>query len=283
MTNSINQKKLAVIVPSFNRKEVTKNCVTNLLDGAYLNVPVIICDSGSTDGTREAFVGQPNVSVINVGGDCWWTGAVNKGIEVILMNGYEFALLINDDIDIPPKLIESLLEKARLNPNKIISPAQKTSQGIFLGVNYAGIFKSPITTWVSENNNQVDVESSNGCCLLIPAAIFHKIGMLDEKRCPHLYGDTEFQIRAWNHGVGTIVFPDIVINQHQNTNYFRRVQLRNLLTYKGSPAPFYAYLTFGRSLFQGWLRFIFLGMYHHYMYFRSLMKTLHSLATQDKK
>lgn len=277
----MNQENFAVVIPSFNRREVTKNCVAGLLKGSYSNVTIIICDSDSTDGTREAFVGQPNVSVINVGGDCWWTGAVNKGLEVILKKNYEFALLINDDIDMPPQLIESLLEKARLNPGKIISPAQRSSQGVFLGINYSGMFKTPITTWVSREKEQVGVESSNGCCLLIPTETLRIIGLFDEAHCPHLYGDTEFQVRAWNHGLGTIAFSDVAISQHENTDYFRNLRLQSLLSYKGSPVHFYAYLTFGRTLFQGWIRFVFFGIKHHHLYLRSLMKAVYVIFRQD--
>lgn len=277
----MNKNKLAVVIPSFNRREVTENSVANLLSGTYSNVPIIICDSNSTDGTRDSFINQPSVSVINVGDHCWWTGAVNKGIEFVLKEGYEFVLLMNDDIDIDAHLIENLLDKARLNPGKIISPAQKTAQGLFLGINYVGVFKTPIISWVSDKGVQVDVQSSNGCCLLIPAIIFRKVGMFDEKRCPHLYGDTEFQVRAWNHGFSTITFPDIIINQHQNTNYFLKIKLYNLLTYKGSPVHFCAYFAFGLSLFQGWFRFIFFGVFHHLMYFRSLIKTLYVLCIKN--
>lgn len=267
--------QLAIVIPTYNRRSVTQACVSSLFQNNDLRKKIFICDSNSTDGTREAFVGYPDISVINAGDDCWWTGAVNRGIEIALKEGFEFALIMNDDIDIPPLLIDSMLEKARHNPGKIISPAQRTKQGMFLGINYSGIFKAATITWVNGKNDQVDVESSNGCCLLIPMETFRKIGLFDEKHCPHLYGDTEFQIRAWNHGLGTRAFPDIVISQHEGTDYYRRLRFGSLLTYKGSPVHLFAYLSFGRSLFQGWYRFAFLGVRHHSIYLRSLIKTVY--------
>lgn len=273
--------KLAIVMPTYNRRSVTLACVSSLSLHHDSSRKIFICDSNSTDGTREAFVGQHTVSVINVGDDCWWTGAVNRGIAIALEEDFEFILVLNDDIDIPRFLVDSMLEKARLNPGKIISPAQKNKQGVFLGMNYSGVFKSPNVIWAGRGPVQVDVETSNGCCLLIPMETFRKIGLFDEKNCPHLYGDTEFQVRAWNCGLGTMAFSDIAISQHENTDYFRRLPLWSLLTYKGSPVHLHAYLTFGRSLFQSWHRFVFFGIYHHHLYLRSLLKAVYVLLRKS--
>lgn len=273
-------KKLAIVIPTYNRNGTTQACISSLSLKNDPCIKIFICDSNSTDGTRDAFVGQLGVEVINVGNDCWWTGAVNRGIAIALTEGYEFVLVLNDDIDIPPHLIDSMLEKARLNPGKIISPAQRTGQGIFLGMNYSGPFKLPNVIWAGGEHVQVDVETSNGCCLLIPMVTFQIIGLFDETHCPHLYGDTEFQTRAWNYGLGTKAFSDIAISQHENTDYFRKLSFWSLLTHKGSPVHLLAYVTFGRSLFQGWHKFIFLGLYHHHLFLRSLLKAVYVLLRQ---
>lgn len=273
--------QLAIVIPTYNRRSITQACVESLLLNNNLRKKIFICDSNSSDGTRETFVGLPDVTVINAGDDCWWTGAVNRGIEIVLEEDFEFALVMNDDIDIPPLLIDSMLEKASQNPGKIISPAQRTKQGVFLGMNYSGIFKSPIITWASGKNDKVNVESSNGCCLLIPTGTFRKIGLFDEKHCPHLYGDTEFQVRAWKYGLGTRAFSDIVIGQHEGTDYYRRLRFGGLLTYQGSPVHLSSYLTFGRSLFHGWYRFAFFGIGYHRRYLRSLIKSVYILLCRS--
>jgi GT2 family glycosyltransferase len=277
----MNNLKLAVIIPTFNRKEVTQKCVTNLLNGTISNINIIICDSGSSDGTPEAFQNIDNVSVLNVGEDSWWTAAVNAGVSVALQKHFEFVLVLNDDVDIPLNLVEKMLGKAKLNPDKIISPAQKYEGGIFLGIRYLGIFKTSSMILSSNEKMEVEVESSNGCCLLIPSDSFGTIGLFDESHCPHLYGDTEFQIRAWNYGLGTMAFSDIVICQHANTDYFGRLQFKGLLTHKGSPLHFRAYLIFGRTLFRSMYRFAFFGAVHHRLYFRSLIKALYILLRQS--
>lgn len=268
----MSRAKVAVIIPTFNRKEVTVKCVDSLLNGLDLDINIIICDSDSVDGTRDVFVNYPNVTVINVGADSWWTGAINGGLKIIIEKEFEYILLLNDDIDIPMLLVESLLKKAHENPDRIISTAQVSSQGVFLGINYSGLLKLPVITWFDSNRDYVDVESSNGCCLLVPTNVFCKIGFFDDIHCPHLYGDTEFQVRANAHGFGTRAFSDIIIKQHPNTDYYRKLSINNILTFKGSPVNLQAYLYFGKSLFGGWFQFFFLGGYHHYLYLRSLLK-----------
>ena len=271
-------KKLAVVIPTFNRKEVTRNLVTNLLMGTFDNLSIIICDSNSSDGTRDEFTDHPFISVINVGEESWWTGSVNKGIELALRGDYEFVLVLNDDIDIPKNLVQVLLNKAALNPGKIISPVQ----GKFFGIIYQGILKLPIFARLEGINDQVTVSSSNGCCLLIPTYIFAETGLFDDVRCPHLYGDTEFQLRASNYGHSTVVTANAMITQHEPTDYYCKVRICDLFTFKGSPAPLFAYLAFGHTLFQGWIKFFIFGVYHHYMFLRTLAKTLYLIIARNK-
>jgi GT2 family glycosyltransferase len=268
-------RKILVVIPTFNRLEVTRRCVTSILNGTYSKVDVIICDSDSSDGTRDALQGLSNISILNVGATAWWAAAVNRGVACALINNdYDYVLVLNDDVDIQRTLLEQLLNVTKEYPLRIISPAQISATGLFLGMMYSKWVKNFEVIYADKVKYPTEVHSTNGCCLLIPIEVFKAIGLFDEINCPQLAADVEFQIRARRAGFPTIACPDILITQHVNTNYHRKLNLKTLLTYEGSPVHLAAYLAHGRTLFNGPLNFAILGFRYHYRYVKGLLKAV---------
>ena len=266
--------QVAVIIPTYNRRAVTLKCIANILNGTFTDITIVVCDSDSSDGTQVAVNAIKDIVLLDVGKDSWWTAAVNFGINWALQSNYKYVLVINDDIDVPSTLIEKLLADAVITKNKIISPAQISDDGIFLGMTYSRYLKIAQPVSNITNNKLIDVDSTNGCCLFIPSIIFQHVGVFDSKNCPHLAGDIEFQIRAKRHGFSTVVSPSVIIRQHARTDYYKDLTFRKLLSSKGSPAYFNAYIQLGRTLFDGSIKFSLFGIHYHYRYLRGFIKAL---------
>lgn len=264
--------KVSIIIPAFNRKDITRACVESILDGSYFNLIVIICDSGSTDGTNLLFQSNSRVKILNLGADDWWSAAVNRGVEYALKKGTKYVIVINDDISFDSNLVTQLVNKSKAHPRVIISPAQQVLEGEFLGTRYTRFLKRRIHLWKPVYEDHVHVETSNGCCLLIPVEVFKVAGYFDDINCPHLAGDVEFQIRAAKYGFKTYAFPDIIIRQQTATNYFRQLKLSNAFSFKGSPILWSQYLTFGKQLFGGLNNFVMLGFLYHLSYVWAIVK-----------
>ena len=271
-------EKLAVIVPTLNRKEVTLQCIRKI-NSQDCMLSIYVCDSGSSDGTVEVVQQEPNVVVIDAGPHAWWSAAVNRGIQVAISNEFTVILILNDDINFDAKLISDLLKKHREHPRAIISPLQKSPTGSFLGMRYVGLTKK--MDLLRDASSDTLVDTTNGCCLLVPTAVFASVGLIDELNCPHQYGDTEFQLRARRLGFHTLACPSIKISQLGPTDYFSRLKLGVILNFAGSPIHFFAYFQFGKSLFGGTLNFLFLGMKYHYSYLKTLVKALIHIAMRD--
>lgn len=271
----MNNYNVQVVIPTLNRKQITIKCVEKLLKGTYLNFNIIICDSGSTDGTQNEFINYKNIEYLNVGRNKWWSGAINSGIKKALEYNPDFILIINDDIDFSNTLIEDLLRDYHKNIHSIISPLQKTNKGFYVGIRYEGLFKIPRMIFLNKDIKEfTSVESSNGCCLFMPSEIFSVVGFIDENSCPHLAGDAEFQIRARKNGFKTIVSSNIKILQGDSTDYYSRVKLKNMFTFYGSPVHFPSYWKFGVTLFGSNLNFIIIGVSYHFNYLKSVTKTI---------
>lgn len=280
----MNSPRVQIVIPTFNRKDITLSCVNKLFNGTYQHINIIICDSSSKDGTQEALKENINITVVDVGQEKWWTGAVNIGIHKALILKPDYILLMNDDIDFSDTLVENMITKSKEFPNSIISPVQKTNSGLFLGINYSSIFKIPNVIFLSDyKKKEVSVQTSNGCCLLIPSKIFHTIGLFNEIDCPHLAGDTEFQLRAYRFGYNTIATTDIAIKQGKSTDYFSRVHLSNIFVHFASPVHFLSYWRFGTTLFNGSFSFIFLGLRYHFIYIKTVIKTLFMINKKSFK
>ena len=114
-----------ILIPTYNRYEITKKCIFNLLNGTFKDILIILCDSNSTDKTSELVELSDKIKYLNVGKDSWYSAAINKGVDFITQfNRSNFVLILNDDIETPSNLVEQLLIKTINKKNCIISPLQ---------------------------------------------------------------------------------------------------------------------------------------------------------------
>jgi GT2 family glycosyltransferase len=271
--------KIAVVVPTFNRKDVTLKFLESIRQQSA-DIPIYVCDSGSTDGTVQTVSSMPGVNLIGVGCDAWWSAAVNRGIDQALADGHDAVLIMNDDIELDFDLLARLGEKRKSFPRAIVSPLQASPTGLFLGTYYTGWSKRVELVRCAEED--VFVDTTNGCCLLVPKEVFYAIGKFNEIRCPHQYGDTEFQLRAKSAGFPTVACPAIKISQLEATNYYARLRLGSMLNFAGSPLHFPAYAQFGATLFGGHLSFYIFGVQYHYRYIKTLAKAVLHLAKKTR-
>lgn len=271
---------IAVVIPCFNRKDVTLRCIRKLNTGSAA-VKIFVSDSASSDGTPEAVADEPNVRVLHAGASAWWSEAINLGIQAALDENFSAILLMNDDIEFEQELVAELLEKNKLYTNSIISPLQHSPTGLFLGIRYNGLSNKMRVLSSAEIDSFVD--TTNGCCLFVPRIVFESVGLIDDHHCPHLYGDTEFQLRAKRAGFITMACPSIKISQLGPTNYLARLKFSSLLSFKGSPLHLAAYLHFGKALFGGWLLFALMGGRYHYDYCKTIAKAFIHIVRHSLK
>jgi GT2 family glycosyltransferase len=267
-----NFPSLAVVIPTYNRVGLTLSCVRRLNNTLSSNFRIFVCDSDSPDKTAQLIGHEPNVTVIELGNDAWWSAAVNAGVTAALDGGFHLILLLNDDVKIVDNAIQMLMLASSVYPTSILSPTQRYGGREYCGTVFRGALKLPEV--LSECSNGTVVSITNGCCLLIPAVVFEKVGYFNQTHCPQLYGDTEFQLRASNWGFATRVVREAIIEQIDKTNYLARMNLRTLFTFPGSSVHFSSYFTFGMRLFAGRQRFLAFGIFHHLRYLRSVFKSI---------
>jgi GT2 family glycosyltransferase len=264
---------LAIVIPTFNRCEITLKCIKQIFE-SKIEAHILICDSGSTDETIKEVKKINNIELISVGSNNWWSGAVNFGIKEALSRNFSHIIIMNDDIYFDENIFTNLLSLSNNHFNSIISPSQIDKMGKYYGINFLGPFKNPFRISNVNAIEVLNVDITNGCFLLIPSCIFEKIGYFDEVNCPHLGGDTEFLLRAKNNNFNTLVSTKDFIRQFAYTNYNIKIKLSQILFGKGSPNNLKSHYKIGIQLYKSNLNFIFYGFFYNLNYLKSLIRSL---------
>ena len=211
------QDKIYIVVPVFNRKNLTQRFLHCMSKQTFRNFEIIVVDDGSTDGTAELIAEQfSEVQLLQGDSNLWWTGAINLGIRHAMAQASEddAILVINDDLDVNSDYLESLYKLWNSKPKTLIGSVVvdiKSPEIIYDGGRIVNWWTAKFKTLNSkrnlsdfEKNYYVDVSLLTGWGTLIPVQVFQEIGLYDDKHFQQC-GDTELPVRAKNIGYRLIV------------------------------------------------------------------------------
>lgn len=226
--------KIALIVLNWNKPNLTIDTVNSLLNITHhgFDFQIFIVDNGSFDDSitlfNEKFSHQPLVNILQVGSNQGFVGGNNFGIRQSLKLGFDYVLLINNDVSVDPDFLSHLLkatkDKYSLSAPKIYfspgceyhhdrySPSEIGHVIWFAGgqMDWHNIYGSHIGVDEVDHgqydhiNSQVDFLT--GCCLLIHKDVFAQIGLLDEKYYMYLE-DADFCQKAKKKGFKMAYIP----------------------------------------------------------------------------
>lgn len=198
-----------IIIPVFNRWHFTQACLKSLSRQSDKRFKIIVVDHGSTDGTGGQIAQLfPDVIVLKGDENMWWTAAVNMGIKYALQHKAGYILTLNNDTVAEPGYVEQLYKAIENTPaNSLIGSASidaDTHQVTYCGEKLLWFAEtsSPHVKHITAEpvNGLLEVTHFPGRGLLIPATVFDKIGLFDEKDFPHYMADYEFTLRAAKNG-----------------------------------------------------------------------------------
>jgi GT2 family glycosyltransferase len=208
MESKCRPKSVYVLIPAYNRREITLRCLNNLKNQEVLNeYCVVVIDDGSTDGTSEVIENQfPEVLLIKGNGKLWWTGAISAGMELAHKMKAEYFIWMNDDTFPTPGTLQLMVEKCSQNVD-LITCAQCYSESEFQHPTYGGhkkkfmkvlLFHTPL-----EELSLCDCMSGNLVCF--PISVVNKIGLPPSKKLPHNMADVVYTWTAKKAGFKLIV------------------------------------------------------------------------------
>lgn len=134
---------------------------------------------------------------------------------------FDYYLWLNDDTFLFPNAFEVLLKEKF--PNAIVCGTTKSY--LTHKVTY-GAFKTKIHKHLVPNGKYQLSDYCNGNCVLIPKAVFFKIGNLDPF-FQHALGDFDYSMRARKNGIEIKLAPDFIgcCESHDSEPKWRSISL----------------------------------------------------------
>lgn len=187
-----NVKPVAIIVLSFNTKEITMRCLKFLkLDTKYSDYDVIVIDNASTDGSKEALRTVPNITLvenpINVGVSKGWNQGILIAQEKFGDIEERYIMLLNSDTLVACGWLETLVKVMNSDEKiGIVSYGDMTNPNVFA---------------------QTEVENFSFIAPLIRGEVAKEVGFFDE-RLFLCYQDNLFCLRAKKRGWKIVATPE---------------------------------------------------------------------------
>jgi len=188
------EKLVAIIILNWNGFDVTKECISSLLDMNYQNVSIIIVDNASKDDSVNRLLEIYNdrrISYLPLDKNYGFTGGNNRGIEYARTTFKpDYYLLLNNDTVVEKDLLSKLLNAFKIDTNCYASVPK-----IFYYDNpdiiwFAGGSVSRITGRVTQFGQHKKDSAAlsvskptgfmNGCCAMLPKETIENIGVLDD-------------------------------------------------------------------------------------------------------
>lgn len=214
---------------------------------SYPNYELVLVDNASTDDSVQYIQrAYPKLRVIRNERNLHWAGGNNVGIRDALERGFDWVVLINNDILVDPRWLGEAVRAAEWDVNIGL-----------IGFNVIGEFKkTPRDAFYAarEAYSRLEVHDTmviSGCALMVRADVFANIGLIDEVF--EAYGEEDdFEKRAYEAGYRLVRINTPIWHYSEGTNKIlmplrsaymsQRNLLRIIIKYRG-------YRFFIRSVF----------------------------------
>ena len=256
----INEKRtmpfVTIVIINWNGKDHVLDCLDSV---SKLNYPkdryhVIIIDNCSTDHSqdiiRETF---PDYEMIINPQNYGCAKAENQGLRFSIERGDDFIWLLNNDVILDKDALLFLIETALLDNNiAVLGPAifsferPDIEDNIGYSINFwTGRFKNLTKAYGTDEKKKVriiDVDSVQGCAILIRVSVLKKIGKFYAGYEAY-FEESEFNVRAKKKGFRVVIDRNAIIWHKKSASYNRVILrrafllLRNLLIFEWRNAP----------------------------------------------
>lgn len=110
-------KRVAAIVLNYDGKDLTLQALASLRRLTYPSCDLVVVDNGSTDGSDEAVARAfPEVHRVRTEVNLGPAGGYNLGMTWAMDRGYDYLLILNNDVEVAPEMLTELVRVAEGSP-----------------------------------------------------------------------------------------------------------------------------------------------------------------------
>lgn len=195
-------KSCAIVILNWNTKDYLRRFLPGVLATSEALADVIVADNGSSDGSVDALKEEfPEVRRIEFDKNYGFTGGYNRALGQL--EGYEYFLLLNSDIETPEGWLKPLVEWMDGHQGcgacapKLHSLQDRDSfeyagaAGGYLDLYGYPFCRGRVLRRVEKDNGQYDDASpyvfwASGACLMVRSSLWKAMGGLDERFFAHM-------------------------------------------------------------------------------------------------
>ena len=226
-------KKLAIILVNWNSYALTDDTLQSLYKTSYKEYDIICVDNASTDDSLSQLRNNhAGIILLTCDQNTGFTGGNNKGMQYALEHGYEYTLLLNNDVAVESDFLEPLVQALDANENLgAVQPLiyfhhdrtliwnAGSSYNKWLGVTKTIGYNKKDNDQKERFQNQGDTKDIQpiqniawitGCAFMVKTEVLKKVGLLYEPFFIY-YEDVDLSFRIKNAGYDLGYTPASVI------------------------------------------------------------------------
>ena len=219
-------KRIYILLPVYNRKEVTQRFIKCLKLQNYKNYHLILIDDASIDGTADMVLDEiPAATLIKGNGSWWWAGALHQGYQWLNRNQVDdsdIVLFINDDTLFEPDFLDKATLLLQVHPHSLILAQCYSQQTMTLSDSGVHIDWKYLKFEQAGSPTEINCLSTRG--LFLTMADLKSIGGFHPTLLPHYFSDYEFTIRAYRKGLHLITNPRLTLIIDETTTGYHSLQ-----------------------------------------------------------
>ncbi len=223
------------VLVNYNGLEDTRRCLRSLAAQAARGPAVVVDNASADDPAPELRREFPWCDFARNPVNGGWAGGNNAGIRHALARGARRVVLLNNDTVVAPDFTARLEAAAAAYPDygilgpvirRLEPPHEVMTDGVvFNGPAEPGFFQRKAVPLVDAAVPPVTpVDIVNGCCMLVRAEVFARVGLVDE-RFFLVHEESDFCLRARRAGFRPGVLGEALV-WHKGSSAFARTGKR---------------------------------------------------------
>ena len=183
--------RVHIILLNWNQADLTLACLRSLARLEHLNFQIVLVDNGSKPGSLDQIKTEfPQITLICLERNLGFTGGNNVGIARALRDGADYIMLLNNDTEVAPDLLQRLVDYAEGRPKCAIvgpliyyydEPHRIWSAGGAVDPYTAASTSLREGELDDHGQESLQVDYISGCALLIKRTVVEQVGLLDDR------------------------------------------------------------------------------------------------------
>ncbi len=221
----MSQDRLIVIILHYRGLADTAACLASVVPQRHADLAILLVDNASGDdlSALQAQYGA-QIDVLRLSENLGWAGGNNAGIAWARREQAGIVCLLNNDTIVPSGAFDRLAAAAKLCGPCLMHPAidyADPAEGVQIDPSiWPDAAELPSLS--PDNAKLFALNFAYGACLLIPMAVFDRIGIFDERFFLQLE-ETDLFYRAQSEGIPSLCLPSVRIVHAESRSFGGRV------------------------------------------------------------